>query len=420
MVNDWLSVETEANGGLVEKEVLAANEAALWQFQRLLVAELQRGFFDKHIWLSIWDRPPRSRFTRVQRVTCCVLLLCLFLAANAVWYGVVRDTTYSMGPVSSLISPGVDTVAIGLVSSVVVYPVYLAVLFLFRMSRSKAFAGQVKNDLFLEDAKSLVCWPSSEGTLSWPDLLSDPSVVSSTLQRLTQGRPGCMLGSEEDGASLVSPSLPAKYLSASDEDLIHQVLADGANNLVPTQDTLLETDLLTSLSSVPGEKTETLILQTVGEERPASMGLSWEQSPVTRLSRTGLVEGFQKRLLPAWCAPLAHGLSLLLVAVAVAVSGWIGASFPPSVSVMWLLSSSSSFLASFLGWEPLKVLLEALYFSLVAKRLHPDEDDTLVESPAVTPVSERVPRVRPPHGFALFLAKEEARKVKRLHDMLKV
>lgn len=76
-------------------------------------------------------------------------------------------------------------------------------------------------------------------------------------------------------------------------------------------------------------------------------------------------------------------------------------------------------------WAPLtlalaQVLLEALYFSLVAKRLHPDEDDTLVESPAVTPVSERVPRVRPPHGFALFLAKEEARKVKRLHGMLRV
>ncbi|XP_052615024.1 polycystin-1 isoform X6 [Peromyscus californicus insignis] len=458
LVNDWLSVETEANGGLVEKEVLAANEAALWQFQRLLVAELQRGFFDKHIWLSLWDRPPRSRFTRVQRVTCCVLLLCLFLAANAVWYGVVGDSTYSMGPVSSLIPPSVDTVAIGLVSSVVVYPVYLAVLFLFRMSRSKvsgdqhpphtgqqaldvdsyldpsvldsslltlsglteqALAGQVKDDLFLEDAKSLVCWPSSEGTLSWPDLLSDPSVVSSTLQQLVQNRPGHILGPEEDGVSLVSPSLPAKYLSASDEDLIQQVLADGTSNLIPTQDALIETDLLTSLSSVPGEKTETLMLQTLGEKRPPSMGLTWEQPLVTRLSRTGMVEGLRKRLLPAWCAPLAHGLSLLLVAVAVAVSGWIGASFPPSVSVMWLLSSSSSFLASFLGWEPLKVLLEALYFSLVAKRLHPDEDDTLVESPAVTPVSERVPRVRPPHGFALFLAKEEARKVKKLHDMLK-
>lgn len=70
---------------------------------------------------------------------------------------------------------------------------------------------------------------------------------------------------------------------------------------------------------------------------------------------SGLVEGLRKRLLPAWCAALAHALSLLLVAVAVGVSGWVGASFPPSVSVMWLLSSSSSFLASFLGWEPLKV-----------------------------------------------------------------
>lgn len=143
-------------------------------------------------------------------------------------------------------------------------------------------------------------------------------------------------------------------------------------------------------------------------------------SPASHVSASpGLSPGLRRRLLPAWCAPLAHGLSLLLVAVAVGVSGWLGAGFPPSVSVMWLLSSSSSFLASFLGWEPLKVLLEALYFSLVAKRLHPDEDDSLVESPAVTPVSERVPRVRPPHGFALFLAKEEARKVKRLHGMLR-
>ena len=209
-----------------------------------------------------------------------------------------------------------------------------------------------------------------------------------------------------------------------------------------------------------------------GERGLPSSSLMWEQPQPAELSRTGalpspqvgpphpflcaagdlsvsaspgLVEGLRKRLLPAWCAPLAHGLSLLLVAVAVGVSGWVGAGFPSSVSVMWLLSSSSSFLASFLFWEPLKVsgmqggqaaslwhpraplmpalvqvLLEALYFSLVAKRLHPDEDDTLVESPAVTPVSERVPRVRPPHGFALFLAKEEARKVKRLHGMLRV
>nr|XP_045237345.1 polycystin-1 isoform X6 [Macaca fascicularis] len=464
LVNDWLSVETEANGGLVEKEVLVASDAALLRFRRLLVAELQRGFFDKHIWLSIWDRPPRSRFTRIQRATCCVVLICLFLGANAVWYGAVGDSTYSAGRVSRLRPLIVDTVAVGLVSSVIVYPIYLAVLFLFRMSRSKvagglsptparqqvldidscldssvldssfltfsglhaeqAFAGQMKSDLFLDDSKSLVCWPSSEGTLSWPDLLSDPSIVGSNPRQLARGQAGHGLGPEEDSFSLASPYSPAKS-SASvppvslDEDLIQQVLAKGVSSPAPTQDTHMETDLLTSLSSTPGEKTETLELQRLGELGPPSPGLTWERPQAARLSRTGLVEGPRKRLLPAWCTSLAHGLSLLLVAVAVAVSGWVGVGFPPGVSVAWLLSSTTSFLASFLGWEPLKVLLEALYFSLVAKRLHPDEDDTLVESPAVTPVCARVPRVRPPHGFALFLAKEEARKVKRLHGMLR-
>lgn len=39
--------------------------------------------------------------------------------------------------VSSLIPVSVDTVAVGLVSSVVVYPLYLVILFLFRMARGK-------------------------------------------------------------------------------------------------------------------------------------------------------------------------------------------------------------------------------------------------------------------------------------------
>lgn len=75
----------------------------------------------------------------------------------------------------------------------------------------------------------------------------------------------------------------------------------------------------------------------------------------------------------------------------------------------------------FRHWLPHpQVLLEAVYFSLVAKRLHPEEDDTLVEFPLVEHVSEKISKVRPPQGFALFQAKEEARKVKLLHRLLKV
>ncbi|XP_074135622.1 polycystin-1 isoform X2 [Sminthopsis crassicaudata] len=422
LVNDWLSVETEDNGGLVEKEVLAASDATLRRFPRLLTAELQRGFFEKHIWLSLWDRPPRSRFTRVQRATCCVLLICLFLGANAVWYGVVGDVNHSNVPMSSLIPLSVDTVAVGLVSSVVVYPLYLVILFLFRMSRSKAFSGQTKTDLFLDDSKSLMQWQSSDGTLSWPDLLSDPSIMGNTLQRLVRARAGNTQGlevMEEDGLSLGSPPPQTKYFSTSDEDLIRQILAEGANSIASARDTHLETDLLTGLSGSLGAKTETLMLQRLNEKGLPPVAAPQELAQSAKFTREGLAEGLQKRLLPPWCAPLAHGLSLLLVLVAVGVSGWIGTDFTSSVGVMWLISGIFSFLSSFLVWEPLKVLLEALYFSLVAKRLHPEEDDTLVECPAVEPVCERIPRVRPPQGFALFQAKEEARKVKLLHRMLK-
>lgn len=64
-------------------------EVELHYWPRLLTWELQRGVSDSHLWLSLWDRPPRSPFTRLQRVTCCSVLLHLFILVNTVWYATV-------------------------------------------------------------------------------------------------------------------------------------------------------------------------------------------------------------------------------------------------------------------------------------------------------------------------------------------
>uniref|UniRef100_A0A8C2TGT6 Polycystin 1, transient receptor potential channel interacting n=1 Tax=Coturnix japonica TaxID=93934 RepID=A0A8C2TGT6_COTJA len=435
LVNDWLSVESEENDGMVEKEVYAASETELRSFSRIFIAELQRGFFEKHVWLSMWDRPPRSRFTRVQRATCCSLLIFLFLCANAVWYGVVGNVHLSSGAVSNLIPVNVDTVAVGLVSSVVVYPLYLVILFLFRMARAKVMQinqQSLEIDNYLDSSVldssfptfpglraefpfscfpffmhtivltplfscSLVRWPSSEALLSWPDLLSDPSIMGNTIQKLKRGRTSRHLGleaplaAEEDNLSLGVHQGQPRYFSASDEDLIRQILADGASGIS---------------HSVPPTGTSWGRACTANQCIPFALA-----APVCL--------GRRKRLLPFWCSYLAHGISFFLFATSTGVSVWIGVGFSSSVALMWLISGIFSFLASFLVWEPLKVLLEALYFSLVAKRLHPEEDDTLVEHPFVEHVSEKISKVRPPQGFALFQAKEEARKVKLLHRMLK-
>lgn len=41
---------------------------------------------DLHLWLSVFSRPSYSRFTRAQRLTCCLSLLLSYTAVNAAWY----------------------------------------------------------------------------------------------------------------------------------------------------------------------------------------------------------------------------------------------------------------------------------------------------------------------------------------------
>lgn len=66
------------------------------------------------------------------------------------------------------------------------------------------------------------------------------------------------------------------------------------------------------------------------------------------------------------------------------------------------------------------MLCEAVYYAVYVRRLRPEDQDVLVELPRVERVVQRVPRVRPPQGFALSQARHQARKVHMLHTMLKV
>uniref|UniRef100_A0A674JJH7 Polycystin 1, transient receptor potential channel interacting n=1 Tax=Terrapene triunguis TaxID=2587831 RepID=A0A674JJH7_9SAUR len=127
LVDDWLSVENEHNEGLIEKEVLAE----LRCFSRVFPAQLRLGFSDWHVWLSVWGRSPHSRFTRVQRVTCCVLAVYLFLAICVLWYGAIGVEGYSV-PLGSQVSVTAESIAVGMVVAVVVFPIQLLFTFIFR------------------------------------------------------------------------------------------------------------------------------------------------------------------------------------------------------------------------------------------------------------------------------------------------
>jgi hypothetical protein len=93
----------------------------------------KRFFFD-NIWFSMFKRPNKSRFTRVQRLCCCTSSLFLIMVTNAMWF-----QTGTTGSSSALhIGPlriSFRTVFIGLMSSVIILPPIVGMVEIFARTR---------------------------------------------------------------------------------------------------------------------------------------------------------------------------------------------------------------------------------------------------------------------------------------------
>ncbi|XP_054455423.1 polycystin-1 [Anoplopoma fimbria] len=135
LLEDWLSVENQKNGS-VEKDVLASCPKELSGFRRVLTSQLTFGMVEHHLWLSLWERPAHSRFTRGQRVTCSALMLHLYMALGALWYGAVGTEGHS-GPVSAQLLVNAEAVAVGMTVAVLVFPLQCFLCFLFRKAHSQ-------------------------------------------------------------------------------------------------------------------------------------------------------------------------------------------------------------------------------------------------------------------------------------------
>ena len=61
------------------------------EFEHLFTQKTRKNLSDEHLWFSIVTRPPQSRFTRLQRLSCCLCLLFTSMLANAMYYGTTSD-----------------------------------------------------------------------------------------------------------------------------------------------------------------------------------------------------------------------------------------------------------------------------------------------------------------------------------------
>lgn len=95
---------------------------------------LRNKLSDDHLWLSIFSRPIRSYFTRVQRAGCCLSFLATSMITSAMFYqsrNEETDMTYKLGPL--IFSP--QQLWIDTVSAVIVVPINFIIMTIFKRTR---------------------------------------------------------------------------------------------------------------------------------------------------------------------------------------------------------------------------------------------------------------------------------------------
>uniref|UniRef100_A0A3Q3KVW2 Polycystic kidney disease 1b n=1 Tax=Labrus bergylta TaxID=56723 RepID=A0A3Q3KVW2_9LABR len=130
-------------------------------------------------------------------------------------------------------------------------------------------------------------------------------------------------------------------------------------------------------------------------------------------STLGVARGKPSWLLPRWVLCVIYPVVAVLLGACITVVGVYGSHMSRTVVLMWLVSVLSAFLNSALLLEPLKVCVRALINTALWRPVDPEVEDKLAqESTVVRAFREHGGKVRPPCGYGLLQAKEEARKSK--------
>ena len=132
---------------------------------------------DYHLWASVATRPPHNPFTRAQRASCCLSLLYLAMACNAMFYQVtgVSDEVIEIGPLKM----SLRQLIVGIESSLIVAPASVLMTLLFRQRKAKTGGDNEEDASNASLAKRKCLLPHTFLYLGW--LLCIAAIMSSAI-----------------------------------------------------------------------------------------------------------------------------------------------------------------------------------------------------------------------------------------------
>jgi len=129
---------------MVERILPVAGTGDLTQFKQLFNKSVRKKMTNDHLWVSVFSRPTRSSFTRVQRISCCVALLFLTMITNCMFFKAQdpdHATEVHIGPITLTL----QQLYISVVSTLIVFPPSLTIVTIFKKVRVTAGSRHMAN-----------------------------------------------------------------------------------------------------------------------------------------------------------------------------------------------------------------------------------------------------------------------------------
>ncbi|XP_035388719.1 polycystic kidney disease protein 1-like 2 [Electrophorus electricus] len=402
LCSSWLAIDI--GECTLDKVFPAATEKDLKGFSNLFFMKTVKDLCDGHIWYSVVSRPPSSKFTRVQRVSCCFsLLLCTMLTSIMFW-GIPTDPseqTMDMGNIKFTW----QQVMIGIQSSIIMFPINLLIVSIFRFThpRKKIQVETEDKEHELEspqqekshsDGFPQCCWQTD---LTIQLIIRDlKRIVRSLAKAVRRPIPEAVLGSDKTDISTLLSLM---------EDIIRQKdFSSGRFWVEETQNecfslySVYRPYLYKQLQNVEKE------LRLLGPSRfsspecysqamqqvqgmkgllephlsSSSMGDQFACSSSTSEDSRGCRKRCCQKGLPWWFVFVGWFLVVATSGVSAYFTMMYGLNYGKDRSISWLISIMVSFFESLLITQPVKVLGFAIFFALVVKAVDNEDDNDYI------------------------------------------
>ncbi|NXX70741.1 PK1L2 protein, partial [Spizella passerina] len=415
LCNSWLAIDI--GECVLDKVFPVATEQDMKQFSNLFFMKTSKGFQDGHIWYSVFSRSPRSSFTRAQRVSCCFsLLLCTMLTSIMFW-GVPKDPAEQKMDLGKIEFTWQE-VMIGFESSLLMFPINLLIVQIFRNIRPRPGQGREKKPG--KNGRVSPSLPPTPGATQAASLTPEADIrrIANSLFKALK-TPSLTSGSDLENSANINTLLSLVEDVICQQNRAGQGFCDESKKDGPIIVTLGAMDIQEKTRSPTPEKRICDQLKYSGYHHCLYMQLQHVEMELELLgphkfqmpqsytqaicqvqhmknllekqicSSASISEGDDKksspRGLPWWFVFIAW----FLVAATSSVSGFFtmlyGLHYCEN-SIKWLISMVISFLESLFITQPLKVLGFAAFFALVLKKVeHEDEENTAIDGPLSAP-----------------------------------